>query len=102
MVMLCYGCPQKKPTTAPAAAQARTAPAPPAATDVRPARTLAAQPPADPMLSSDMQVVNGELHRRGFSPDVYFDFDKSELPVTSRGTERGNAGRLNAYDHLDT
>jgi len=101
LVMLCYGCPQKKPTTVPAAAQARTAPAPPAATEVRPARTPAAQPPADPMLSSDMQVVNGELHRRGFSPDVYFDFDKSELKSDARDKLQRNAGLLRTYDHLD-
>jgi peptidoglycan-associated lipoprotein len=101
LVMLCYGCPQKKPTTAPAAAQARTAPAPPAATEVRPARTPAAQPPADPMLSSDMQVVNGELHRRGFSPDVYFDFDKIELKSDARDKLQRNAGLLRTYDHLD-
>jgi peptidoglycan-associated lipoprotein len=101
LVMLCYGCPRKKPTTAPAAAQARTAPTPPAATEVRPARTPAAQPPADPMLSSDMQVVNGELHRRGFSPDVYFDFDKSELKSDARDKLQRNAGLLRTYDRLD-
>ena len=29
--------------------------------------------------AADMQVVNSELQRRGFSPDVYFDYDESNL-----------------------
>ncbi|HLX07094.1 MAG TPA: peptidoglycan-associated lipoprotein Pal [Thermoanaerobaculia bacterium] len=106
VVMLCLvtifvGCAHKQPITAPAAVQAHTAPAPPPATEVRPARTPAAPPPADPMLSSDMQVVNGELHRRGFTPDVYFDFDKSELKSDARAELQRNAGLLRTYDHLD-
>ncbi len=101
LVTICLGCAHKQPVTAPAAAQAHTAPAPPPATEVRPARTPAAPPPADPMLSSDMQVVNGELHRRGFSPDVYFDFDKSELKSNARDRLQRNAGLLRTYDHLD-
>ena len=31
----------------------------------------------DLLLSADMQVVNDELRRRGFSPDIYFDYDES-------------------------
>ncbi|HLX07700.1 MAG TPA: OmpA family protein [Thermoanaerobaculia bacterium] len=65
---------------------------------MRPARTPAAPPPADPMLSTDMQVVNGELHRRGFSPDVYFDFDKSELKSDARDRLQRNANLLRTYD----
>jgi len=53
------------------------------------------------MLSSDMQVVNGELRRRGFSPDVYFDFDKSELKADARDRLQKNASLLRTYDHFD-
>jgi peptidoglycan-associated lipoprotein len=101
LVIFVAGCARKRPVTAPAAAQARTAPAPPPATEVRPARTPAAQPPEDPMLSSDMQVVNGELRHRGFSPDVYFDFDRSELKADARGKLQRNGGLLRTFDHLD-
>jgi peptidoglycan-associated lipoprotein len=101
LVTLFYGCPKKQPTTAPAAAQARTTPAPPSATEVKPARTPAAQPPVDPLLSNDMQVVNGELRRRGFTPDVYFDFDKSALKQDARAKLQRDASLLRTYDHLD-
>ncbi|HVR11820.1 MAG TPA: peptidoglycan-associated lipoprotein Pal [Thermoanaerobaculia bacterium] len=100
LVGFVLGCARKQPVTAPAAA-ARSAPAPSPATQVRPARAPAAQAPEDPMLSSDMQVVNGELRRRGFSPDVYFDFDKSELKADARDRLQKNASLLRTYDHFD-
>ena len=80
-----YGCPKKKPATPPSDLDVETTtvpstpPIPPPAQDV--------QQPAQPRrwrtrprircLSADMQVVNDELRRRGFSPDVYFDYDEA-------------------------
>ncbi len=100
VMALSYGCSHKKPVTAPAAAAAATAPAPPA-TEVRPARTPAATPPADPLQSSDMAVVNAELRRRGFSPDVYFDYDRSALKDEARGKLQRNGSLLRTYEHFD-
>src|SRR5436305_6629921 len=83
-----YGCPKKKPKTPPPDLNVETTTVPPptpaatpAPTDVAPPAT----PPAvdkkeDPLLSSDLQVVNEELRRRGFRPDVYFDYDETTLP----------------------
>jgi peptidoglycan-associated lipoprotein len=101
VVTVLYGCPKKNPTTAPAAAAAaKTAPAPPA-TEVRQAKAPAAMPPADPLLSSDMAVVNAELRRRGFTPDVYFDFDKSALKDEARDKLARNGSLLKAHDKFD-
>jgi peptidoglycan-associated lipoprotein len=99
-VVALYGCPKKQPTTAPAAAAARTAPAPPT-TDVRQAKAPAAQPPADPLQSSDMAVVNAELRRRGFAPDVYFDFDRSALKDDAREKLARNGNLLRTYAKFD-
>ena len=105
VAMLClvtffYGCPRKPPTTAATAPPPAVQPQPPA-TQVRPARTPDAKPPEDPMLSNDMQVVNDELRRRGFSPDVYFDYDRSVLKEDARAKLQRNASLLRTYDHFD-
>lgn len=96
-----YGCHGKKPTTAPAAAAQRTTPPAPPASEVRQASTPAAKPPADPLMSSDMAVVNAELRRRGFSPDVYFDFDRSALKDEARQKLSHNGSLLRTYDKFD-
>jgi len=87
-----YGCPKKKPATPPADlnVETTTVPAPPST----PAPTQDVQQPAAPpvtadqkedaLTSTDMQVVNDELKRRGFSPDVYFDYDESNLSDDTR------------------
>jgi peptidoglycan-associated lipoprotein len=97
-----YGCPKKKPKTPPPDlnVETTTVPAPtPAAT---PAPTDVAPPPTppvvdkreDPLLSADLQVVNEELRRRGFSPDVYFDYDESTLSDDTRQKLSRNADLL--------
>jgi len=48
----------------------------------------------DPLLSADVQAVNSELQRRGFSPDVYFDYDESTLQDETRGRLTRNADLL--------
>jgi peptidoglycan-associated lipoprotein len=44
--------------------------------------------------SKDLQVVNDELRRRGFSPDVYFEYDESSLSDDTRGKLARNADLL--------
>ena len=101
LLVFLYGCPKKKPATPPADLNVETTtvtPTPPA-----PAPTQEVQQPAapqvndqkeDPLLSSDLQVVNSELQRRGFSPDIYFDYDESNLSDDTRDKLSRNADLL--------
>ena len=97
-----YGCPKKKPATPPADLDVETttvpAPAPTAPTtpeDVeQPAAPDVNDQPEDLLMSSDMQVVNDELRRRGFSPDIYFDYDESTLSDDTRDKLSRNADLL--------
>lgn len=102
LLVFLYGCPKKKPATPPADlnVETTTVPAPPPAT---PPPTQEVQQPAapqvndqkeDPLMSSDLQVVNSELQRRGFSPDVYFDYDESNLSDDTRDKLSRNADLL--------
>ena len=50
----------------------------------------------DPLLSQDMQVINQEMQRRGFSPDVYFDYDSSALTSDTLAKLARNATLLKA------
>ena len=94
-----YGCPKKKPATPPADLDVETqpvdTPAPP------PTEVVQTPPPAvtedeveDPLLSSDMAAVNDELRRRGFSPDVYFEYDDISLSEETRDRLARNADLL--------
>ena len=97
-----YGCPKKKPAT-PAAdlpVETTTVP-PPAVTPSEP--TDVEQPEAPPVSdateanlldSADMEAVNAELARRGFSPDIYFDYDESSLTDDTRDKLSRNADLL--------
>ena len=96
-----YGCPKKKPVTPPQDldVETKTVPAPPATTqDVAPPPVAPAvqDQTEDPLLSQDLQVVNDELRRRGFSPDVYFEYDESSLSDDARGKLARNADLLKA------
>jgi peptidoglycan-associated lipoprotein len=102
LLVFLYGCPKKKPATKPADlnVETTTVPTPP---PTPPAPTQEVQQPAapevkdqteDPLLSQDMQVVNSELQRRGFSPDVYFDYDESNLSDDTRDKLSRNADLL--------
>jgi peptidoglycan-associated lipoprotein len=102
LLVFLVGCPKKKPATPPADlnVETTTVPAPPPAPPVK--GTEIVQPVApevkdqteDPLLSQDMQVVNSELQRRGFSPDVYFDYDESNLSDDTREKLSRNADLL--------
>ena len=96
-----YGCPKKKPTTPPPDLNVETTtvpaptPAPPPPTDVAPPPTPAVVDTVeDPLNSSDLQKVNEELRRRGFSPDIYFDYDESTLTDDTRQKLSRNADLL--------
>jgi peptidoglycan-associated lipoprotein len=106
MVVLC-GCPKKKPASNPSDLNVETTtmapPSQPSTTDVRPPQT----PPStgdvteDPLMSADMQVVNDELHRRGFSADIYFDYDQTSLSDDTRGKLSRNADLLKSQGRLN-
>jgi peptidoglycan-associated lipoprotein len=97
-----YGCPKKKPMTKPSDlnVETTTVPAPPPPPAAAPQEV---KPPAAPevndqkedlLMSSDLQVVNDELKRRGFSPDIYFDYDESTLSDDTRDKLSRNADLL--------
>jgi peptidoglycan-associated lipoprotein len=98
LLMFLTGCPKKKPATPPADLDVETQPVtPPPATPEEVVETP--PPPAqdeteDPLLSADLQVVNDELARRGFSADVYFEYDESSLSDDARGKLARNAELL--------
>jgi peptidoglycan-associated lipoprotein len=100
LLVFLYGCPKKKPATPPADLNVETTtvptppPAPPTQEVQQPAAPEVKDQTEDPLLSSDLQVVNSELQRRGFSPDVYFDYDESNLSDDTRDKLSRNAGLL--------
>lgn len=100
LLMFLYGCPKKKPATPPADldVETTTVPAPPPTAPAeeidQPAAPEVNDQAEDPLLSSDMQIVNEELRRRGFSPDVYFDYDESTLSDDTRDKLSRNADLL--------
>lgn len=100
LVTFLTGCPKKKPATPPADLDVDTQPV---TTTPPPAEEVVETPPPpaedeteDPLLSSDLQVVNDELRRRGFSPDVYFEYDESTLSAETRERLARNAELLRA------
>jgi peptidoglycan-associated lipoprotein len=101
------GCPKKKPATPAQDLDVDTTTvAPPATTtDVAPTPMPTApedQVEVDPLASSDLQVVNQELQRRGFSPDVYFNYDEASLSDDTRAKLARNADLLKTTQLLVT
>jgi peptidoglycan-associated lipoprotein len=100
LLTVLYGCPKKKPATPPQDLDVETqpveTPAPPAQDVVETPPPVAEDQTEDPLLSADLQVVNDELRRRGFSPDVYFEYDESELSDEARERLARNAELLRA------
>lgn len=96
-----YGCPKKKPATPDAGLDVETttvAPSTPSTPEdvEQPAAPTVNDQTEDPLLSADMQTVNDELRRRGFSPDIYFDYDESTLSEDTRDKLSRNADLLKA------
>jgi peptidoglycan-associated lipoprotein len=98
LLTLMLGCPKKKPATPARDLNVDTTTvAPPSApaTDVAPPAQPSMQDKTeDPLLSQDLQVVNDELHKRGFSSDVYFQYDESSLSDEARDKLARNADLL--------
>ncbi|HYL06420.1 MAG TPA: peptidoglycan-associated lipoprotein Pal [Thermoanaerobaculia bacterium] len=105
LLTMLYGCPKKKPASKPSDLNVETTTvAPPSTptTDVQPPRDQTRQDQTeDPLLSQDMQIVNDELRRRGFSPDVYFAFDEYSLNDDDRGKLARNADLLKGQPRLN-
>jgi len=100
LLTVMYGCPKKKPATPPTDIPIETQPVTPSTpppTDVPDTPAPVVEDPVeDPLMSADMQVVNDELRRRGFSPDIYFNLDDSTLSDESRERLARNAELLRA------
>jgi peptidoglycan-associated lipoprotein len=96
-----YGCPKKKPATPASDLDVETTTVAPTPTTTpeeveQPTTPTVNDQTEDPLLSADMQIVNDELRRRGFSPDVYFDYDESTLSDDTRQKLARNADLLKA------
>ena len=98
LLTVLYGCPKKKPATPPTDIPIETqpvTPTPPPPTDVPDTPPPVVEDQVeDPLMSADLQVVNDELRRRGFSSDVYFNLDDSALSDESRERLARNAELL--------
>jgi peptidoglycan-associated lipoprotein len=96
------GCRKKPPQTPaddlPVETTTVETPTPPPATDIPDTTDQAAndEQEIDPLSSQDLQVVNQELARRGFSADIYFDYDESGLSDDARNKLARNAELLRA------
>ncbi|HXU32828.1 MAG TPA: peptidoglycan-associated lipoprotein Pal, partial [Thermoanaerobaculia bacterium] len=95
-----YGCPKKKPATPPqdlnvdTTTVQPTAPTAPATDVPEPVAPKVDDQVEDRLLSADLQVVNDELRRRGFAPDVYFQYDEASLSDETRDRLSKNADLL--------
>ncbi|HEX9670785.1 MAG TPA: peptidoglycan-associated lipoprotein Pal [Thermoanaerobaculia bacterium] len=97
LLLVLYGCPKKKPQTTDATLDVETETVPPTDTTTEieePAAPVADDTEEDPLASSDLRTVNEELRRRGFSPDVFFDYDQSSLSDETREKLARNADLL--------
>jgi len=96
LLAVLYGCPKKKPATPEETLDVQTETVtPPPATDVEPPPApMADDQEEDPLLSSDLQRVNEELRRRGFSADIYFNYDEASLSDDARDKLARNADLL--------
>ena len=88
LLTLMLGCPKKKPATPAKDLNVDTTtvapPSAPAQDVTPPAQPSMQDKTEDALLSQDLQVVNDELHRRGFSADIYFQYDESSLSDEAR------------------
>ena len=91
LVMFLAGCPKKKPATPPQDLDVETTTVAPAPAPVEEVTQPAAPAPVDvveqdPLASQDMQIVNDELRRRGFSPDVAISASMRSRPARTPWT----------------
>lgn len=103
LLLLLCGCHRARPVTTPSVVQAPAPTAPPPEVAVHPAPAVPAPtpPPEDPLLSSDLQVVNRELARLGFTSTVYFPYDESTLSDEAQSRLAGDSGLLKSHRRLE-
>jgi len=98
LLLVLYGCPKKKPQTTDATLDVETenvVPPTDTTTEIEePAAPVTDETEEDPLASGDLRTVNEELRRRGFSPDVFFDYDQSSLSDDTRDKLARNADLL--------
>lgn len=94
--MVFLGCPKKKPEPPDEIAMDTREVAPTEEME-EPAPPPADEQEMDPLDSEDLREVNAEAERQGFSPDVYFEFDKSDLKPEARQKLDGNARWLRSH-----
>jgi peptidoglycan-associated lipoprotein len=105
LALVLTGCPKKqpKPTDEGVKMDTRAVEPPPSA----PTQEIPPRPAPEPdqtevnaLDSEDLRVVNEEARRRGFTPIVYFDLDKSDLRAESTAALSRNAEFLRANPRL--
>ncbi len=94
---LVLGCPKKKPEPPKDEIKMDTTRVEPPPTQEIP--TPPPSPPADetevdPLASEDLRIVNEEARRQGFTANIYFELDKSDLLDASRDALARNADFL--------
>jgi peptidoglycan-associated lipoprotein len=107
LLTVLYGCPKKKPATPAQDLDVDTTTVAPPATTEEVTQTAPLTPPqdpveTDPLASQDLQVVNQELQRRGFSPDIYFNYDEASLSDDARSKLARNADLLKSTQFMVT
>lgn len=96
--LIVLGCPKKKPEPVQEEIAMETREVQPPTEEMPPPTPAPAdQQEVDPLESTDLQIVNQEAARQGFSPNVYFDFDKSELKPEARQKLNSNAEFLRQH-----
>ncbi|MGH9363275.1 MAG: peptidoglycan-associated lipoprotein Pal [Thermoanaerobaculia bacterium] len=94
LLVALYGCPKKKPQTPEETLDVQTETVTPSTEIEAPATPTADDQVEDPLLSSDLQIVNDELRRRGFAASIYFAYDEASLSDDAREKLSRNAELL--------
>jgi peptidoglycan-associated lipoprotein len=100
LVTFLYGCPKKKPPTTTDDLNVDTTTVTQPSTpdtgtqEIEPNDSLVTDDPTEDALSGDLQAVNDELRRRGFSPDIFFQYDEAGLSDEARDQLARNADIL--------
>ena len=99
LAMVFLGCPKKKPEPVvdEIPVETKTVAPPPAEEVVAPPPVTMDDEEEDPLDSEDLQLVNDEAARRGFSPNIHFEFDKSDLSEDARSRLARNAEFLKEH-----
>jgi peptidoglycan-associated lipoprotein len=103
MILVFAGCPKPKPEPPPKPiemeAKPMPKPAPPREIE-QPKDVVEDVVEVDPLDSEDMREVNREAERRGFNPNIYFDFDQSDLREEARQRLAENARFLSSHSEF--